>query len=160
MEVEQYIALLNPFYCKFEVSGHSVRHFLTTLFSWKRGPGENKTTSLTTCIYNMYSSSGSLLHFPPPTRAFSVQRSQVVSCTTLRWDCPELFFSNYQFHFDWAGAVNKTWLITERHACPTLKLLRRHTPWWVKLRSPGARVLITIVGSNNSTALMRKFNSL
>ena len=41
-------------------------------------------------------------------------------------DCSQLFFSNYQFHFkfDWVGAVNKTWLITERHTHPTLKPIR------------------------------------
>ena len=31
----------------------------------------------------------------------------------------------------------KIWLITERHTRPTLKLLRRHTPWWVRPQISG-----------------------
>ena len=79
----------------------------------------------------------------------------------LQGDCPELFFSNYQFHFDWAGTGNETWLITERHTRHTLKLLRRLTPLWVGHHISGIFVsTISSGGRNNSAALVRKYNSL
>ena len=77
---------------------------------------------------------------------------------TLQKDYLKPRFSNYQSHFNWAGAVNKKrgWLHTNIHDRVTLSspyqatLLGGWTSTEASDRSPGALVLITISGSNNS----------
>jgi hypothetical protein len=74
---------------------------------------------------------------------------QLYYCT-LQGDCPEIFFSNYQSHFDWAGTVNKTWLFTEWRVPHSSSYDVTPLGGW-GLRSPGAFVSITSGGTVATT---------